>query len=715
MRAAVGRRRQVVHFDHVAAFKQLVLLGDQVAAAKMRHVGELHDEDAVGRRAQGLVVDCAPCARVQVFPPASNHAIGRGWTGQNAAGAAAVGLAGQYGDEAVRADVNVAIAGPVELKAKAQANGAANLVITQGDRCAGAGDVFPVEGDGVVGNVVAQGSNGRPGCRIRHRGNDHLRHNHFRREGARGQDEGEVVENCAQLAVYQVVEVQGDVTRVLHHVAVVDFRARIHRDLIRGGADAGCGAHRLRQNNGRVHAWDNFQFYRHNHQVGAVAGAGIGVIADDAQVGIVGARGQSGRIKGNLHWRGGAAGRRAVGWRCAQPGHICRVVAGIARPGAGKFHRVNADVVRVRAAGAAVGHEVAEAKAPGGAAGDAAQRHRVLRPDVRIAGRRQVRIDGQQQGGKVTYIRCRCAHVGAGAIQAQSQLQPVGERGRTDRACPEAEGVAVSQIYFWRQHPVADGGYARAVVEVSAGIGVGRAGVGREHPAVALEPVSSANGAAVVLEEPAQARQGGDVIKAFAEAFWDGAQVDCRFFENAPDQVCFARVANVQRLLRGGVGFLRGAQAQRIHVNVGRQHRCCRGNAHAPTAVDVARVADGVVDHEQAPRAVGIRAVEDRQLRGGRRQWGRGREGVARVPVGGQVRPRDDLRAVRQRVSGGVVEDQVDIDQVEAAARVRHDNDILPLRPYQQDVNVIRPGVVHVIEVDVDVRDGSAQAGDQHV
>ncbi len=182
---------------------------------------------------------------------------------------------------------------------------------------------------------------------------------------------------------------------------------------------------------------------------------------------------------------------------------------------------VDADVVGVGTGRSAVLDEVAEAVATARRGRHAADRHRVLRPHVRVVGVRVVGVDVEQQRREDADARGRGADVGAVARRARAHLQAVRElvRGSLDRLPrPEHELGSVLQGDDRRQQPVADRARAGRVVEVGADVGVGGARVRREDRRVALEPGVRAQRLAVVLPEPA--RQVGDVVEALVAASW---------------------------------------------------------------------------------------------------------------------------------------------------------------------------------------------------
>ena len=88
----------------------------------------------------------------------------------------------------------------------------------------------------------------------------------------------------------------------------------------------------------------------------------------------------------------------------------------------------------------------------------------------------------------------------------------------------------------------------------------------------------------------------------------------------------------------------------------------------APAAGDVAEVPGSVVDHVQAPGAVGVDAVEVGEGGTVRRGRGRRREDVARAELVGRKVPETIVAGI---AGAGVVEGEVDVDHVGAAARRR--------------------------------------------
>jgi hypothetical protein len=108
------------------------------------------------------------------------------------------------------------------------------------------------------------------------------------------------------------------------------------------------------------------------------------------------------------------------------------------------------------------------------------------------------RIDVEQQRGKIANVGRKQPYIGARAVRAHSNLQPVRELNRRSCARVEGERVTVLQAYLRGQQPVTDCSHPCAVIEVCGNISCGRAVKRRELTRIALEPVSSSQRLAVV-------------------------------------------------------------------------------------------------------------------------------------------------------------------------------------------------------------------------
>ena len=130
-------------------------------------------------------------------------------------------------------------------------------------------------------------------------------------------------------------------------------------------------------------------------------------------------------------------------------------------------------------------------------------------------------------------------------------------------------------------------------------------------------------------------------------------------------------------------------------------------DAEAPATRDLPSVLDRVVDDVQRPCAVGIRAVErqEAQPRRSRSAPAAGRIGTEeRLPVAGSIAPSHQRTTVRERRLSRVVEQEVGVDNVDRGASIRHHDRVLSLRPDEEHVEIVRPGVVESVQLHVQVR-----------
>src|SRR5690606_21058785 len=109
------------------------------------------------------------------------------------------------------------------------------------------------------------------------------------------------------------------------------------------------------------------------------------------------------------------------------------------------------------------------------------------------------------------------ADVAAGIAAAGADFQTVRESGRTGRARPEGDEGLVVEVHQRRHQPVADGAGAGRVLVVGGDVRGRAATLGDQVLRAALHPAGRSRRLAVVLQDPAVADQGVDVLEALLQ------------------------------------------------------------------------------------------------------------------------------------------------------------------------------------------------------
>ena len=139
----VARAIQAPKLRVAAALEQHDLKRRTKRAAEVRHAAELHDEPPLRCGADRLMAYVAAGARIEVIPEPREQPVRRTRARGLSTGTTPVGLTGDEGDEAVRADEGVRPANTIKEVWKADAHRRRCLIVAERDRRPRRADVVP--------------------------------------------------------------------------------------------------------------------------------------------------------------------------------------------------------------------------------------------------------------------------------------------------------------------------------------------------------------------------------------------------------------------------------------------------------------------------------------------------------------------------------------------------------------------------------------------